>query len=233
MPGKPKAAPPAPPAGQPTDDQVAAFLRAKPDFLARHPELMRELAAPGRALGGGVADFQGFLIERLQADTRRLVDQGRGLRSLTAQVHKATLALVAAPDFGLLIEVVTTDLAAHLGVDVALLAVETDALGSARAEVAGVRCVPDGTIDAVMGPDHAVAIVADGKSDARLFGAAAGLVRSAAVVRLGGTRGLPPAALCIGTRIAGRFHPSHGAEPLRFLAEVLEQCLRTRLRLPA
>jgi uncharacterized protein YigA (DUF484 family) len=77
-----------------------------------------------------------------------------------------------------------------------------------------------------------VLIVADGRGDSRVFGGAAGLVRSAALMRLGGGRGLPLAVLGIGARGMGRFQPGRNTDAFRFLAEVLEHCLRKRLGLP-
>lgn len=220
-------------------DQVAAHLQAHPDFLARHPELWSALPPPRRALGNGVADLQSTMIERLRADVRRLEDkagdltrQARDHRSFAAQIHKAVLALVAAQDFALLIEVVTTDLAALLGVDVALLAVEAETRACARHDVAGVRCVPPGSIVAAMGGDAEVALVADATADPQVFGSTAGLVRSWAMARLGAGRGLPPALLALGTRTPDRFQPGRGADSLRSLAHVLEHCLRSRLNLP-
>jgi uncharacterized protein YigA (DUF484 family) len=217
-------------------EQVAAFLAENPGFLAEHPDLLASQAAPHRALGSGIADLQGFLIERLRAAVRRLeererewIRERRALRSLTQQAHKAALAMIAAQDLNSLVEVVTTDLAVLLDVDAAVLAVECDD-GATRRDVAGVRCVPPGTIDAALGAGCAVKSVADGRGDARVFGAAAGLARSAVLARLGGARGLPPAVLAVGSRRPNRLPGGTGA--LRFLAEVLEQCLRTRLGLP-
>jgi uncharacterized protein YigA (DUF484 family) len=68
--------------------------------------------------------------------------------------------------------------------------------------------------------------------DSRAFGSGAGLVRSAVLVRVGGRRGLPPALLAVGSRQSGRVHGGASGETMRFLAEVLEHCLRTRLGLP-
>lgn len=237
MPGKPETAPPSETA-KTTAEQVAAYLEAHPAFLAERPDLLATQSAPHRALGGGVADFQGFLIERLRGDVRRLQDterelirQRRALRSLTTQAYKAALAFIAAQDLETLVEVVTTDLAVLLSVDATVLAVETGD-GFARTGVAGVRCVPAGTIDTVLGDASDVRTIADGKGDVRVFGGAAGLVRSAVLVRLGGARGLPAAVLGIGARGAGRFQPGRNTDAFRFLAEVLEHCLRTRLGLP-
>ncbi|MGH6719690.1 MAG: DUF484 family protein, partial [Alphaproteobacteria bacterium] len=175
MPGQAKTTPTPEPPAKATAEQVAAFLAANPAFLAEHADLLATQAAPHRALGAGVADLQGFLIERLRGAVGRLEDrerelirERRALRSLTQQVHKAALAMVAAQDLNLLVEVVTTDLAVLLDVDAAVLAVECDDGATARREVAGVRCLPPGTIDAVLGAGCGVKAVGDGRGDARV-----------------------------------------------------------------
>ncbi|MBM3583753.1 MAG: DUF484 family protein [Alphaproteobacteria bacterium] len=218
---------------------VAAYLRANPGFLAAHPEILAGQRPPRRALGDGVADFQEFLIERLREDVRRLTDAKRALveerreaRALAARMQKAALALIATADLTALAEAVTVDLAVLLGVDVAALGVETTVGISGRDPVSGVRCLPAGTVDEVLGEGCDVRVIPDGAVDSRAFGAGAGLVRSAVLVRVGGRRDLPPALLGVGSRHGGRFHGGACGETMRFLAEVLEHCLRTRLGLP-
>ena len=61
----------------------------------------------------------------------------------------------------------------------------------------------------------------DAPGEVALFGSAAGLVRSQALLRLAFGRGAPVGLLCIGTRQPGRFHPGLGTELLSFLARVL------------
>lgn len=222
-----------------TRARVAAYLKDNPDFLARHPELWEAVPPPRRVLGDGVADLQAAMIERLRADVRRLEDKGAELarqardhRSLATQVHKAALAMMAAPDFAFLIETVTTDLASLLGIDVTALAVEADPPACSRHDIAGVRCLPPETIATLMRPGEEVSVTAEGTADARVFGAGAGLVRSFALARLGGTHGLPPALLALGARAPGHFRPGRGEDLVGFLARVLEQCVRARLNLP-
>ena len=55
-----------------------------------------------------------------------------------------------------------------------------------------------------------------------MFGGAAGLVRSQALVRLGFGRAGPQGLMCIGTRKLGTFHPGLGTELLSFLARAVE-----------
>ena len=206
---------------------VVAYLRRHPDFLDRHPEALRALGAARRELGAEVFDFQHFHIERLRrdlarlaAEQRNLVAAGRATLASQSRVHKAVLAVVAAGSFEQLLQTVTTDLAVLLDVDVVTIGVES-AVPAARLGVQGIRLLPTGAVDALLGAEREVLLRADMAGEAALFGGAAGLVRSQALLRLGFGRGAPLGVLCIGTRQPGRFQPGHGTELLAFLARVI------------
>ncbi|HZK89636.1 MAG TPA: DUF484 family protein [Stellaceae bacterium] len=207
---------------------VLAYLRRHPDFLESHPEAVRLLRPPGREIGDGVVDFQRFLYERqrgelarLNTEYRHLIAVSRGNLASQNRVHKAALTVLAAPSFGQLLQIVTTDLAVLLDVDVVTIAVENIAGVSPRLNVQGIHLLPAGTVEEVLGEDKAVVYQADTAGDAVLFGAAAGLVRSQALVRLRFGRETPTGLLCIGTRKMGRFHPGLGTELLGFLGRIV------------
>ena len=101
--------------------EIIAYLRQNPDFLDRHPEALRLLRAPSREVGEGVFDFQHFMIERLRGELARvnlehrtLIAASRGNLASQGRVHKAALAILAAPSFEQLLQIVTTDLAVVL-----------------------------------------------------------------------------------------------------------------------
>jgi hypothetical protein len=77
-------------------------------------------------------------------------------------------------------------------------------------------------VDHQLGPDRDVLLCTDIKGDPTLFGAAAGLVRSQALLRLSFGRSGPAGLMCIGTRKPGTFHPGLGTELLGFLARAVE-----------
>jgi len=214
--------------GQISGRDVIAYLRGHPDFLERHPEAMRLLRGPAREIGEGVYDFQHFQIERLRRELarvnvehRRLIAASRGNLATQGRVHKAATAVLAAPSFEQLLQIVTTDLAVLLDVDVVTIGVESSAVPARRLSMQGIRLLKAGAIDALLGPDRSVLLHADAPGDVSLFGSAAGLVRSQALLRLGFGRGSPIGVLCIGTRQAGRFHAGLGTELLSFLARVI------------
>ncbi|MDP6342143.1 MAG: DUF484 family protein, partial [Alphaproteobacteria bacterium] len=99
----------------------------------------------------------------------------------------------------------------------------------------GVDRHPDeaGAVDALMGEGTAVHLDGDSAGDRRVFGPAAGLVRSQALVRLSASPGAPPGLLALGSRDGARFQPGQGTELLGFLARLLERLLQAWLDLPA
>jgi uncharacterized protein len=207
---------------------VIAYLRQHPDFLDRHPEALRLVRTPSRKTGDGVLDFQHFMMERLRRDVVRLEDERNDLIStsrgnLTSQcrVHKAVVAMMRAANFEHLLQIVTTDLAVLIDVDVVTLGVESAARVT-RLPVHGIHLLGSGTVDAVLGPHRDALLSSDIQADPALFGAAAGLVRSQALLRLSISRSGPIGLLCIGTRRAGTFHEGLGTELLTFLARTLE-----------
>ncbi len=208
--------------------EVIAYLRQHPDFLDRHPEALRLLRAPSREVGEDVFDFQHFLIERLRGELARvalehrtLIAASRGNLASQGRIHKAALAILAASSFEQLLQTVTTDLAVLLDVDIVTLGVESSATPSTRLMPHGIHLLRAGTVDALLGSERNVLLHADMPGEAVLFGGAAGLVRSQALLRLSFGRGAPIGLLCIGARRAGRFHPGLGTELLSFLARVL------------
>ena len=214
--------------GQVSGRDVLAYLRRHPDFLTRHPEALSLLRGPVRELGEGVRDFQHFQIERLRRELARvtlehrtLLAASRGNLASQGRTHKAALAILSASSFEQLLQVVTTDLAVLLDVDVVTIGVENAAAPPGRLGLHGIHLLGSGSIDALLGVERIVLLHADTHGDPALFGGAAGLVRSQALLRLGFGRGAPAGLLCIGTRQPGRFHPGLGTELLTFLARVI------------
>ena len=207
---------------------IIAYLRRHPDFLDRHPEALRLLGAPTREIGEDVVDFQHFQIERLRRDLARvnlehrtLIAASRGNLASQSRVHKAVIAILGATSFEQLLQTVTTDLAVLLDVDIVTVGVESSAVPAGRLSLHGIHLLKAGVVDVLLGPERAALLRVDEAGEPVLFGAAAGLVRSQALLRLTFGRGAPAGLLCIGTRQPGRFHPGLGTEGLTFLARAL------------
>lgn len=210
-------------------DQVAAYLRRHPDFLIEHPELLQALTPPELRRGESVVDMQHFMLQRLRTELVRLKNQQRALiatsrSNLTSQnrIHSAALAILAATSFEQLIQIITTDLAVLLDVDVVTIGVESSASAQPKLPLHGIQILHRGTVDDLLGTGRSAALHSDLSGDPALFGSAAGLVRSQALLRLEVSEHAPVGLLCIGTRKPEKFHPGQGTELLCFLARVLE-----------
>jgi uncharacterized protein len=209
--------------------EVLLYLRDHPGFLDRHPEALRLLRPPSCQQGDGVLDFQHFMLERLRRDSLRLqheqaslIATSRGNLAGQARVHKAALALLRAAGFEQLLQIVTTDLAILIDVDVVTLGIESAAASTMRLPMSGIHLLRSGMVDALLGAERE-ALLANGiHGDPVLFGAAAGLVRSQALLRLSFGRNAPLGLMCLGTRNPETFCPGLGTELLSFLARILE-----------
>ncbi|MBV8530823.1 MAG: DUF484 family protein [Candidatus Eremiobacteraeota bacterium] len=209
--------------------EVVAYLCQNPDFLDRHPDVLRWLRAPARDIGDGVLDFQHFMLERLRRDYTRLQDErksliatSRGNLASQCRVHQAVLAMLRASSFEHLLQIVTTDLAVLIDVDVITLGVESAASHTPRLPLTGIHLLRSGTVDKLLGPNRDGLLYTDIHGDPALFGEAAGLVRSQALLRLSFGRTVPVGLMCMGTRSPDTFQPGLGTELLTFLARTLE-----------
>jgi uncharacterized protein YigA (DUF484 family) len=224
-----------------SDEEVIAFLEANPDFLQRNPKLVRRLAPPSRfeeqEEGAEVVDMQGFMVSRLQADLAKvrdsqdeLIQSARSNLSSQNQIHEAVLAVLEARDLEEFVHIVTRDLPMVLDVDALTLCAE--ASGGFEPKQGGLFVLPKGGVDDVLGEERKVLLRENSEGNEKIFGPAAALVRSDALVRLTLSGTAPPALVALGSREAGRFHPGQGTELLSFLATVLEKCLARWLDLP-
>jgi uncharacterized protein YigA (DUF484 family) len=226
---------------------IAAYLRRHPDFLVSRPDLVAVLTPPARDLGDGVVDLQHFMLERLRTDVarlklvqRKLIATSRSNLQNQGRVHAAVLAMLGATTFEHLITVVTEELSLLLDIDAIGLCVEAAQGKAARLSAvggpglaAGVQVLEAGSVDELIGPGHDVLLRSDVVGDPALFGpAAAGLVRSDALVRLRVSSAAPIGLLALGARKPGVFHPGQGTELLAFLAQVIEHSIRAWLDLP-
>ena len=223
----------------PSPDSVEAFLRTHPSFLADRPELVERLDMPARFGGPGIVDFQQAMVANLRRrldehETRHndLIAISRANLSVQARVHDAVLAVLGARTFEHLIEIVTTDLALSLDVDVATICVEGEAENFPQTNAAGVHILAPGTVDRLLGPGRDSLLQKRLHGEPALFGPGACLVESGAFLRLNVSPITPPGLLCLGARTEGKFHNGQGTELLLFLARVVERAIGAWLDLP-
>ena len=222
------AAPPSPLSEKLVND----YLSAHPDFLTENPQLLDVLTPPSRWSGDSVVDMQSFMVERLRGVTDGLRDSATDLITtaranmmIQTRTHAAVLALLGAEGLDNLAHVICFDLPLLLDVDVVSINLEKQ--GANDPQGGDIRFLPAGDIDKILGgEDEQVRLDDHMLDDGTVFGEAAGLVRSAAMVRLDLARELPAGLLAMGTRRSGMFQPGQGVDLLIFLARVVEHCLR-------
>ena len=221
------------------DATVAAYLRRNPEFLLRNPGVLDVLQPPKRDYGDGVVDLQNAMMDRLRGELARLresrddlIQTGRANMNTQTRIHEAVLALLRAKSFEHLIETVTTDLVVMLDLDAITICVEHAPDAPSAPVRRGVRQMTPGTVDRLLGDERDHLLVAEMAGANQIFGEAAGLIQSAALLRLE-IPGAPAALLALGSRTTGHFDPSQGTEFLRFLASALALTIRRWLELPA
>lgn len=225
-------------ANAPEADAVRDYLLENPKFLTDNPDLLPLLRPEAQHSGENVLDMGQIVARRLGDEVGRLNDQheellanGRANQAAQNQVHAAALALLDARGFEHLVHVVTRDLAEILGVDVVTLCVEAAGDGPTRAPMGGVYVLAEGQVDRLLGPGASTFLAEVTHGDRELFGPAAELVRSQALVRLSPSPGSPPGLLALGSRNGDQYHAGQGTELLQFLSRLLERLFRAWLDL--
>ncbi|MBI08330.1 MAG: hypothetical protein CMM55_02305 [Rhodospirillaceae bacterium] len=222
-----------------TDERVAAYLRDNLDFLSRNPDVFRMMAPPDREFGDGVSDIQTAMIGQLRTEISRLnarqdeiILTSRANLNTQSRVHECVVVMLAAKSFEQALQIVTTDFAVILDLDVVALCIEVEEGSPAPLRMSGLRMLASGGVDATMGENKRVRLHSDAPADPEIFGGAATLVRSTAFIRLDISDYTPPALIAFGARRPGKFHSGQGTELLNFLGRVVEHNIRLWLSLP-
>lgn len=204
---------------------VLAYLKRNPRVLLNHPDLLATLAPEARFESDAVVvDMQKFIVERLRrqvdnlkASSEKIISNTRANMSLVERTLECALALIYADSFAEISQVMHEDMPLHLGVDAVSVAFETDRVPVDAACFA--RTLPEGTIARLVG-NGAYRIRPDTQGEAAVYGAAAGLVRSDALIKLDGGPALPVGVFAIGCRNPGYFDKHQGTELIAFLAQI-------------
>lgn len=216
----------------PADEaSVAAYLKAHPDFLHRHPEVLAKLMPPSRYDDDLISDLQVSIIARLRQEldemrgcAEHLISTTRSNMSTQTRTHEAVLAILGAQSMADLARAVAEDLPPLLDVDVAGLAFDLGDEALPALTIAAIARPPADTTARLLG-ERAVLLKSAGAGEPELFGHAAALVQSAAMVRLT-VPGCPPGLLLLGSRAERTFHPGQATDLLGFLGHVVEHGVR-------
>lgn len=221
-----------------TAEDVVSFLEKHPRFLAQHPEAIDFLVLPKASKEKGIADFQSYMIDRLRADKEEVIDTAQNLVETARnnmnnqqRIHAAVLRILEARNFEEFISFITTDLSAMLDTDVSALVVESNGHDIPHIHTSGIRVVPQGTISNWMDGKSAL-LQSDILGIEAIFGGAATLVRSQALLRVDISMDTPPAILAFGSRNPDLFQDGQATDQVAFLARVVERAFRRWLDLP-
>jgi len=222
----------------PAPEEVEAFLRHHPDFLAERPGLLRSMSPPSRFSGDDpVADFQAAMIRGLRLDLDRLsrtsVDilaMSRANLTQQQRTHSAALRLAEANTPADFHRVLTHDWPRILDVDAVALILEDAAATDVHEGPAGIARVPAGTIDRLFPSGERSRLTAE-RAGNPLFGALGPRIRSDALARLdepaawepGGSApfSVPSGVLAFGSFSSGTFAPDQATDLLDFLTRLL------------
>ncbi len=213
-------------------EAVKAYVRMNRARLAADGELL-SLLLPERDDLGDVRDFQRFVIDKLAAENAKLKAEREGLLGKSSVrmgegARRFVLDLIDARSFAESIAVVIAA-APSFGADRAAICVEGDT-GPEKTRTEGVRLIPPGTTEAVLGRDGSGAILSGGGE--LLLGAGGGEYKSLAAFRVKIGRDAPAALLVLGALRDGAFEDEAIATDLRFAARALERAIRAWLDLP-
>ncbi len=221
-----------------SEEQVIEYLRLHRDFLDRHAELIAELVPPQHDGGRNVFDLQHYVIERLRRDlgeTRRAHDAAvataRTNLGSQQRIHSAVIDLMNATSFVAFVEAITTDLMVKLDLDAVSLCVESATPNQPKTK-SGVRFLAVGSIDGLLGKARPLLLRPAIAAERSLYGPAAALVKSDALLRIHIGADSPVGLLALGARAPGHFRPGQGTELLIFLARSIESTARAWLDLP-
>jgi uncharacterized protein len=219
-----------------TEESIADYLQANPDFFERHSALLNNLRLPHDAGGPAVS-----LVERqvlvlrqknlkLERRLKDLLDVARSNDALAARIHALAMLMLAAPDQAGVVQVLEEQLRVSFNADQSVLVVFEDPAGGAAT----------GRFLRVVGRDDpAIASfrtflqanaprcgqVRDAQRDF-LFGMGNIEIGSVALVPLGQKSEL--GFLAVGSRDSDHFHPGMSIDFLARLGELVSCALRTR-----
>ncbi|KKJ75569.1 hypothetical protein WH95_17860 [Kiloniella litopenaei] len=222
-----------------TARHVEKYLRQHADFLVQHPQVIDSLEIPGKTEGRGLADLQQHMIEKLrnqlaQVTRERDVVISRSHHNKLTQdrTHRAVTALISAKNFEHLIDIISTELPIIMGMDAIAIGVEQPGDSDVAAPVEGISCLLAGMVDGLIGSGQPAVLRSHIQGDVCLYGTMAPLIQSDALVRLHISSTTPPAMLAFGSQRDDQFEPGQGTELIRFIGSVVENTIRTWLKLP-
>lgn len=215
-----------------TEQDVIDYLKSNPKFLQKNPDAVDYLLPPkDTANGRHVVDFQHYMVEKLKADKRMVLDTTRDIIEVSrenmnhlARIHEAVLKILEAETFDHFIQIISVDVPAALDCDAVSLVMEDTSIYP-QSELRSLRDVANGTIARMMNGNYA-RVQSNINGSHEIFGEAAGLVKSQALININQTMGLGPTILAFGSRDPEMFVDGQGTDLISFLCNVVERALK-------
>ena len=219
-----------------TEDTIADYLQANPEFFERHAGLLGSLRLPHDAGGSAVSlvERQVLVLRQKNLKLERKLNDflavARSNDALATRIHVLAMQMLAAPDQGGVVEILEEQLRISFNADQSVLVVFEDPAGSGTT----------GRFLRVVGRDDpAIASfrtflqsnaprcgqVRDAQRD-YLFGAGNVEIGSVALLPLG--QKSEHGFLAIGSRDSDHFHPGMSIDFLARLGELVSCALQTR-----
>lgn len=217
------------------EGQVQAYLKAHPDFLLRHPELLEDIEVQ-HAAGSAVSLIE-RQVEILRAKSRRLEDRlerlleaARDNEKRADNVHRLARTLIRAPSLAGVMAGLRQCMRDDFGVDEVFVGLNPAFYK--RHDIEGLTPVdPEGRIGKAFENFYRTRLVecgSLGEVRARLlFPKAEALPQSAAIVPLEKEKNL--GMLALGSRDPERFQPRQGKLFLDLTAELVSAAVRARV----
>jgi uncharacterized protein YigA (DUF484 family) len=201
-------------------DDVAAFLKAHPDFFEQYAETIADFTIPhphgGRTIS--ISERQILTLrercKQLEGKLGEMIQFGEENDAISEKVHRLALALMAATDLPAVTNAVTFNLREDFSVPHVVLSLwgaESEPSAETRAFVS-----------ALLHPHCGPLAMADTSS---LFGEAAPLMKSFAYVPLRGADDIL-GVLAMGSEDVQRFYPEMGTLYLSRIGELIAAALR-------
>lgn len=185
---------------------------------------------PGADRSAKIFDFHTEALVRLRHQlselgeaNEALLDYARGHAGAVLQIHEAVLAALDADGFEHLVHIITQDWVDILGLDAVGLALTAPSQGL-RFGNSGLQLVAPDDVAQWFPHDEPVCLRSC-ETGAGIFGPAAPLIRSEAMIRLSVSLPLPSGVLALGSRQEHCFEGVHGTELLTFLGGVTGRCI--------
>jgi len=217
------------------EQQVVAFLKARPEFLVRHPELLEQLEV-AHAAGSAVS-----LIERqvdllrgknlkLEDRLSRLLENAADNEKRAASVHKLARTLIRAPSLAAVLAGLRSCMKDDFGIDEVFVGVNANVYK--RHDIEGfVPLEPESALVRAFENFIRTRLIECGPIEADkarlLFPKAEQPVLSAAIVPLEKEKNL--GLIALGARESERFQPRQGKLFLEMTADLVAAALRARL----